>query len=187
MKKQSKYRWPHGTEDLVVNPDILLNMARHQGVITDQEYEDALDGRNDLLAELAYDQAAFIGTSEDYGGHGFGSSDYYPLIKGLERDYNRLKPKRASVSPSIHDDLIKLGDVNKELRPHIRKVLATLCASDAEHQKYLYNKTRPSAKLVQQMEAAKEMGLTKEDIITLVKVRPEKYTDLAIALGYLKK
>lgn len=128
MKKQSKYRWPRGTEDLVVHPEHILRRALYQNVITAQEYRDALEGRNDLLAELAYDEASWVGTEGDYGGHGFGSSDMRPLIKGLEKSYNQLKPKQASVTSSLKKDLIKLGSTSPQLRSDIKPILDAVTA-----------------------------------------------------------
>jgi len=45
------------------------------------------------------------------------------------------------------------------------------------------NLTAPGAKLRKQLETAKELGLTKEDVAKLQRKQPDRYYDLAIAFG----
>ena len=55
--------------------------------------------------------------------------------------------------------------------------------SDAATQHHLMQATNPGAKIRQQLETAKEMGLTSDDVRKLVQRFPERYRGLAVAMG----
>lgn len=131
-------------------------------------------GRNDELAIYQNRNGSFTAVGDVHG----------PWACDVpKRVIASVNPRNAS-EDHLRDAVIKLAYE----KPQFRDVLLPLVVKDASReQRPMMNQTALGTRVRKMMEQAKEMGLTKKDVLALVKVRPEVYTDLAIALGYLKK
>lgn len=102
------------------SPGYILTLAVRKGFLTEEEAN--LPLIQDIAAEEAW---TLENWPEDQG---FGSSDMNAIIRNILKAAQRkgFRPSLRVSSTALESELIKLGQANKALRPHIRPVLAAL-------------------------------------------------------------